>query len=98
MWITDPHSTQTILEIDVKFLVDFLERENGNTLNVICVHGRHPQPHQIHCGGKQERRVTLSYELGAALVRYMSLSNAELKSDGTFVLTEIQKQSPAGPF
>lgn len=82
---------RTILQIDAVYLADFLKRESGGVLNIICEQGREPALPYTDFGREQEHRVTMSYGLGSALVQYMKQLHAEPRSDGTFALTAAQK-------
>ena len=82
---------RTTLQIDAVYLADFLEQESGGVLNIICEQGSEPALPYTSFGREQEHRMTMSYDLGSALVQYMKRLHAEPRSDGTFVLMAAQK-------
>lgn len=81
----------TILQIDAEILTDFLRRESGGVLRIICERGPSPARPYANFGRENEHQMTLSYGLGSALVQYMSRHHAEPRSDGTYVATDYQK-------
>lgn len=86
--IANPMTKCLVLEIDTQYLAKFLERENDyRPLRIICPYGRQPEALYVVVRDSYDSRITFSYSLRSGLIDFMKDVSAELKSDGTFVLT-----------
>lgn len=83
---------KTTLQIGATHLADFLKKEGGDVLSIICERDdRNPLQPYADFGNEKEHRLTLSFGLCSALVHYMKQQRAEPRSDGTFALMDAQR-------